>query len=139
MPNIKSAIKRVEVAKIQTSRNKAAKSRIATYIKRFKKAIAENNIAVAENEFKTVSSLLDSAARENVIHKNSASRRIAHFAKMLDNAKKDHQLPELTQTHVHQVADAIQPSHPLSSPSPAFNLPRVFSNGSAPCIRWPKY
>ena len=29
-----------------------------------------------------------------------------------------HQLPEFTQTHVHQVCDAIQPSHPLSSPSP---------------------
>ena len=34
-----------------------------------------------------------------------------------------YQLPELTQTHVHRVSDAIQPSHPLSSPSPpAFNL-----------------
>ena len=34
-----------------------------------------------------------------------------------------HQLPELTQTHVHLVDDAIQPSHPLSPPSPpAFNL-----------------
>ena len=34
-----------------------------------------------------------------------------------------HQLPEFTQTHVHQVGDAIQPSHSLSSPSPpAFNL-----------------
>ena len=34
-----------------------------------------------------------------------------------------HQLPEFTQTHVHWVSDAIQPSHPLSSPSPpAFNL-----------------
>ena len=34
-----------------------------------------------------------------------------------------HQLPEFTQTHVHRVSDAIQPSHPLSSPSaPAFNL-----------------
>ena len=34
-----------------------------------------------------------------------------------------HQLPELTQTHVHGVGDAIQPSHPLSAPSPsAFNL-----------------
>ena len=34
-----------------------------------------------------------------------------------------HQLPECTQTHVHQVSDAIQPSHPLSSPSPpALNL-----------------
>ena len=33
-----------------------------------------------------------------------------------------HQLPELTQTHVHWVSDSIQPSHPLSSPSCAFNL-----------------
>ena len=33
-----------------------------------------------------------------------------------------HQLPESTQTHVHWVSDAIQPFHPLSSPSPAFNL-----------------
>ena len=34
-----------------------------------------------------------------------------------------HQLPEFTQTHVHRVGDAIQPSHPLSSPSPpAVNL-----------------
>ena len=33
-----------------------------------------------------------------------------------------HQLPEFAQTHVHQVTDAIQPSHPLSPPSPpAFN------------------
>ena len=51
-----------------------------------------------------------------------------------------HQLPEFTQTHVHPVGDAIQPSHPLSSPSPAFNLSqyRVFSIESV-CIRWPKY
>ena len=33
-----------------------------------------------------------------------------------------HQLPEFTQTHVHWVSDATQPSHPSSSPSPAFNL-----------------
>ena len=34
-----------------------------------------------------------------------------------------HQIPEFTQTHVHWVSDAIQPSHPLSSPSPpTFNL-----------------
>ena len=33
-----------------------------------------------------------------------------------------HQLPELVQINVHQVGDAIQPSRPLSSPSPAFNL-----------------
>ena len=49
------------------------------------------------------------------------------------------QIPELAQTHVHRVSDAIQLSHPLLSPSyPALNL-RVFSNESALRIRWPKY
>ena len=53
-----------------------------------------------------------------------------------------HQLPELTQTHVHRVGDAIQPSHTLSSPSPpSFNLSQHqgLSNESALPIRWPKY
>ena len=57
-----------------------------------------------------------------------------------------HQLPELaqSQSHVHWVGDAIQPSHPLSSPShPAFNLSQhrglTFSNEPVPCIRWAKY
>ena len=53
-----------------------------------------------------------------------------------------HQLPEFTQTHVHRVHDAIQPSHPLSSPSSPPPIPptiRVFSNESTLCIRWPKY
>ena len=52
-----------------------------------------------------------------------------------------HHLPEFTQTHVHRVRDAIQPSHPRSSPSPpAPNLSsiRVFSNESALRMRWPK-
>ena len=50
-----------------------------------------------------------------------------------------HQLPELVQTQVHRVGDAIQPSHRLSSPSPpAINLPsiRVFFNESVLHIRW---
>ena len=51
-----------------------------------------------------------------------------------------HQLPERTQTHVHWVSDAIQPSHPLLSPSPSiFPSIRVFSNKSVLHIRWPKY
>ena len=51
-----------------------------------------------------------------------------------------HQLLEFTQTHVHGDGDAIQPSHPLSSPSPALNFPsiRVFSSESVLRIRWPK-
>ena len=53
-----------------------------------------------------------------------------------------HQLPEPAQIHVHWVGDALQPSYPLSSPSPpAFNLSQhqgLFSE-SVLCIRWPKY
>ena len=53
-----------------------------------------------------------------------------------------HQLPEFTQTHVHRVSDAIQPSHPLSSllllPSILPSI-RVYSNDLALPIRWPKY
>ena len=50
-----------------------------------------------------------------------------------------HQLPEFTQTHVHQVCDAIQPSHPLLLLPPTPPSIRVFSNESALLIRWPKY
>ena len=54
-----------------------------------------------------------------------------------------HQLLELTQTYVHQVGDAIQLSHPLSSPflfpPSIFPSIRVFSSESVLLIRWPKY
>ena len=53
-----------------------------------------------------------------------------------------HQLLEFTQTHVHRVGDAIQPSHPLSSPLLLPTIPpsiRVFSSESTLRMRWPKY
>ena len=53
-----------------------------------------------------------------------------------------HQFLELAQTHVHPVGDSIQPSHPLSSPSPpAFNLSQHqgLFHESVLHIRWPKY
>ena len=53
-----------------------------------------------------------------------------------------HQLLEFTQTHVHWVGDAIQPSHlcrPLLLPPSIFPSIRVFSNESVLHIRWPKY
>ena len=49
-----------------------------------------------------------------------------------------HQLPELIQTHVHRIGDAIQLSYPLPSPSPPPSI-RVFPNESVLHIRWPKY
>ena len=51
-----------------------------------------------------------------------------------------HQLPEFTQTHVHRVSDAIQPSHPPLLLLPPFSPSiRVFSNESTLHMRWPKY
>ena len=53
-----------------------------------------------------------------------------------------HQLPELAQTHVHQVGDAIQPSHPLLSPSPPalyLSQHQGLSKESVLHIKWSKY
>ena len=53
-----------------------------------------------------------------------------------------HQLPEFTQTHVHQVGDAMQPSHPLLPPSPPAPNPsqhQSLFHESTLHMRWPKY
>ena len=53
-----------------------------------------------------------------------------------------HQLPEFTQTHVHRVSDAMQPSHPLSSPSPPAPSPsqhQTLFQWVNLHMRWPKY
>ena len=88
MPNIKSAEKRVKIIEKKTAENKAIKSRISTFAKKFKVAVENHDVAVAEVAYKDVVSLLDKAACDNVIHQNNADRKKAHFAKMLDDLKK---------------------------------------------------
>lgn len=87
MPNIKSAEKRVKIIEKKTAENKSAKSRLATCIKKFKSAVANKDIALAQESYNEVASLLDRTASDNVIHQNSANRKKAHFAKMLDELK----------------------------------------------------
>lgn len=89
MPNIKSAEKRVKTIEKKTAENKAVKTRISTYIKKFKLAVANKDVAGSEVAYDEVVSLMDKAASSNVIHKNSADRKKAHFAKMLDDLKKE--------------------------------------------------
>ena len=70
--------------------------------------------------------VMDREAWCAAIHGVTMSRRVAQSCPTLcDTMNRStpglpvpHQLPEYTQTHVHRVSDAIQPSHPLSSPSP---------------------
>ena len=72
----------------------------------------------------------------------SRVRLCDHMNRSTPGLPVHHQLLEFTQTHVHCVGDAIQPSHPLSSPfPPAFNLSQHqgLSDESALHIRWPKY
>lgn len=88
MPNIKSAIKRVDVTIKKNLENKAIKSRIATYTKKFKKAVEERDLENAASLLAEVISYIDCAAKDNVIHKNNANRKKATLTKLLDNAKK---------------------------------------------------
>ncbi len=86
MANIKSAKKRVLIERERRVKNNSVKSEIKTYAKNFKAALSED-VAKAEEAYKLLASRLDSAARENIIHQNSANRKKAHFAKLLENAK----------------------------------------------------
>ncbi len=88
MPNIKSAEKRVKIIEKKTAQNKAIKSRISTYAKKFKLAVNNKEVENAQNLYSEVVSLLDKAASDNVIHKNSANRKKAHYAKLLENVNK---------------------------------------------------
>ncbi len=86
MANIKSAKKRVLIERERRVENNSVKSEIKTYEKKFKAALTVD-VKNAEELYKTLTAKLDSAARENVIHQNSANRKKAHYAKLLENAK----------------------------------------------------
>ena len=70
MPNIKSAIKRVEVNNKKNEENKSIKSRLSTYIKKFKAAVNAGELDNATALLNDVFAYLDNAAKDNVIHKN---------------------------------------------------------------------
>ena len=84
MPNIKSAIKRVDVIKKKTLRNNMIKSEYKTAIKKFETAVLEGNKENAEKLFKEAVKKVDSACSKGVIKKNTASRKKSNLAKKLN-------------------------------------------------------
>ncbi|WP_138159298.1 30S ribosomal protein S20 [Peptoniphilus catoniae] len=84
MANIKSAIKRIDVAKRNAERNKSVKTEVKTAIKKFEQALELENISEARELLKTVDKKLKKAAHKNVIHKNTASRKLSRLAKKLN-------------------------------------------------------
>ena len=85
MANIKSAMKRINVTAKKTAENKATKSKVATYVKKYKALIAENKLDQASEFLKEVVSLIQSSG---VYKDNTVSRKVASLSKMLSDAKK---------------------------------------------------
>ena len=81
MANIKSAKKRVLVAKTRTERNKAIRSRVKTYVKKVNAAIEAGDKAVAAEALKNAISEIDKAQSKGVYHANTASRKVARLSK----------------------------------------------------------
>lgn len=82
MPNIKSAIKRVNTNEKKSAQNTAFKSAMRTAIKKFEVSVEQND-ENAKELFKTAVKQLDKAATKGLIHKNNANRQKARLAKKL--------------------------------------------------------
>jgi len=96
--------------------------------------VAQSNIAVTVGQTQTLCPLSDlpisrGGETGTLVNTNRSSVQFSSVAqscltlcnpmnRSTPGLSVHHQLPEFTQTHVHRVSDAIQPSHPLSSPSP---------------------
>lgn len=86
MANIKSALKRIEVTKRQTLKNKSKKSEIKTYIKKFNQSLDENNLESATNLLRTIDKKMKKASTKSVFHKNKVARSISKLSKKLHQA-----------------------------------------------------
>lgn len=82
MPNIKSAIKRVEIARIRTIKNAAAKSTLRTAIRRFEEAL-NTDAETAKQALNKATRALDKASSKGLIHKNMAARKKSRLTKKL--------------------------------------------------------
>lgn len=83
MPNIKSAIKRVDVNRARNARNQVVKSALKTTLKKVDGAIAAGDKALAETEFKCAVSKLDKAVARGIMHKNAAAHRKSALSRAL--------------------------------------------------------
>lgn len=88
MANIKSAIKRINVNRKKNAENNPVRSKILTETKKFKALLSAKNFEEAQKQLSVVFAIVDLAAKDNIIHKNSANTKKASLSKLLDIAKK---------------------------------------------------
>jgi len=85
VPNIKSAIKRVELGKARTIKNAAAKSYLRTILRRFEESISTDS-ETAALALKKATRALDKASSKGLIHKNLAARKKSRLTHRLTKA-----------------------------------------------------
>ena len=84
MPNIKSAIKRVNVMEKKTARNNMIKSGYKSAVKKFEQAVEAGNVEEAKTLLAEATKKIDQACTKGVIVKNTASRKKSNLAKKLN-------------------------------------------------------
>ena len=84
MANIKSAKKRIEVARIRTERNKSIKSGVKTAMKKVFAAIEAGNKEAAQAELANATKVIEMAASKGVYHKNNAARKVSRLSKAVN-------------------------------------------------------
>lgn len=87
MPNIKSAIKRVNVIEKKTLRNNMIKSEYKTAVKKFEKAVESKDMENIDSLFSMATKKIDQACSKGVIVKNTAARKKSNLAKKLNAIK----------------------------------------------------
>ncbi len=83
MPITRAAYRELKKTHNRTQRNKSLRSELKTRVKKLRSLVAENKMQEAEACFKTVEKRLHQAAAKNVIHKNTASRKISRLQTLL--------------------------------------------------------
>ena len=81
MANIKSQLKRIKTNHVATERNKAVKSELKTWIRKFREAADAGDAAAAKEALATASKKLDKAVSKGVIHANQAANKKSAMAK----------------------------------------------------------
>lgn len=86
MPIIKSAKKRARQEVVRRQRNLVTKKRLRTSVRAFEDALNSGKKADIAKELKNVQSVLDTATKKNLIHKNKASRRLSRMNQLAKDA-----------------------------------------------------
>lgn len=81
MANIKSQLKRIKTNEKRTERNKAVKSELRTWVRKFREAAASGDKDATDAALKAASRKLDKAVSKGVIHQNQAANRKSAMAK----------------------------------------------------------